>query len=112
MHTTPESGTDYRPRVVRASGPGNDRLRAYCVRCRHVQLFRRIEPEHGCHAMLTLITAGLWLVSWLSVVLVARLSPWRCPRCEWHLPRAVALTARKGKPRTSANDPTMTGTAP
>ncbi|MEQ1860900.1 MAG: hypothetical protein ABMA13_13275 [Chthoniobacteraceae bacterium] len=77
-----------------------------------MQLFRRIQPEHLWHLVLTILTAGLWLVSWVAVVIVARYSPWRCPRCEWHLPRAVAMGARKPASKRSGDDRAMTGTAP
>ena len=41
---------------------------------------RRI-PEHLVHGTLTVLTCGLWGVSWLSVSMVMRGEPWRCRRC-------------------------------
>lgn len=106
MQTTPDSFAAVRPRIIRASGMTSDRLRAYCNRCQHVQLFRHVSLQHRWHLILTLLTGGLWAVSWISAIIYARILPWRCPRCDWTLPRAVALTARaprahSTRPRTS-----------
>ncbi|MDR3403971.1 MAG: hypothetical protein P4L99_15855 [Chthoniobacter sp.] len=38
------------------------------------------------HLFLTILTAGLWLVSWASIYLGHQLRPWRCQQCGWHKP--------------------------
>ncbi|MEI9894708.1 MAG: hypothetical protein WDN28_12665 [Chthoniobacter sp.] len=38
------------------------------------------------HLFLTVITCGLWLVSWASIFLGHQLRPWRCPQCGGHKP--------------------------
>jgi len=41
---------------------------------------RRV-PDHMVHGGLTLVTCGLWLVSWVSMAMVMRGEVWRCTRC-------------------------------
>lgn len=41
---------------------------------------RRV-PEHIVHGTLTVLTCGLWGVSWLSMSVVMKGEPWRCTRC-------------------------------
>jgi hypothetical protein len=62
-----------------------ERLRAYCRTCAHPQEFVRFRPAHGWHCVFTVLTFGLWGVSWLALSLHAWLRPWRCPRCGWPL---------------------------
>jgi len=38
------------------------------------------------HLFLTIVTGGLWLVSWASIFLGHQLRPWRCQQCGWHKP--------------------------
>ena len=65
----------------------NTRIRAFCRRCKHEAEFRRYTPHHRWHLVVTLLTVGLWAVSWLSVCLGAWFRPWRCQRCGWHDPQ-------------------------
>jgi phage FluMu protein Com len=76
-----------------------DRLRAFCPRCQHVQLFKRMPAEHRWHLLITVLTVGLWLVSWLSAVIVCHLQPWRCPRCDLRLPRNASRISRSSASR-------------
>jgi hypothetical protein len=46
-------------------------------------LFEKTEINHGLHLFLSIITVGLWLVSWISLAIVHRLRPWRCLHCGW-----------------------------
>ncbi len=63
-----------------------DKIRAYCLRCRHQQTFVRSQMHHGVHLFFSVITLGLWAVSWLSIYLGHFFRPWRCEHCRWHKP--------------------------
>ena len=63
-----------------------DRIRGYCPRCGHDQLFEKNHIHHGVHLFLTVITFGLWLVSWASITFYHKLRPWRCQQCGWYKP--------------------------
>ena len=63
------------------------RLRAYCPHCNHKQIFVRVRINHWGHFFLTVITAGLWAISWISVYIGSILRPWRCEHCGWHRPQ-------------------------
>lgn len=80
-----------------------DRIRGYCPRCGHDQLFEKDHIHHGIHFFLTIITFGLWLVSWASIALYHRLRPWRCPQCGWYkpLPRAQENATVTSESRSS-----------
>ena len=61
-------------------------LHAYCARCRHRHVFVRTAVNHGFHLFLSVITFGLWLVSWVAVCIGRTMRPWRCEHCGWHKP--------------------------
>ena len=63
-----------------------DKIRAYCRRCRHEQTFVRAQMHHGVHLLFSVLTLGLWAVSWLSIYLGQIFRPWRCEHCRWHKP--------------------------
>lgn len=63
-----------------------DRIRGYCPRCGHDQLFEKGHVHHGVHLFLTVITLGIWLVSWASIYFYHQLRPWRCQQCGWNKP--------------------------
>jgi hypothetical protein len=63
-----------------------DKTRAYCPRCRHTQIFVRAKMHHGVHLLFSVLTLGLWAVSWLSIYLGQHFRPWRCEHCRWHKP--------------------------
>ena len=63
-----------------------DKIRAHCPRCRHQQLFVQAETHHVFHFLLTLCTAGLWVISWLAVCVGKYVRPYRCEHCGWHKP--------------------------
>jgi hypothetical protein len=62
------------------------RLRAHCPRCRHQQVFVQAEINHPLHLVLALLTAGLWIISWLALCIGKVYRPWRCEHCAWHKP--------------------------
>jgi hypothetical protein len=51
----------------------------YCGRCKEPVLVRRRGANHILHLLLTICTAGLWLIVWLGVGI--RFGGWRCTRC-------------------------------
>jgi hypothetical protein len=53
--------------------------RQYCPEDDAMVLAERQAPNHILHLLLTVFTAGLWLIAWLLVVATA--PPFRCPRC-------------------------------
>ena len=55
---------------------------AHCPTCKHTQRFQRVGVNHWLHAFLTVITLGLWGVSWAAVTIGYWLKPWRCKQCE------------------------------
>lgn len=36
---------------------------------------------------MTVLTLGLWLVSWVAICFGAVFRPWRCTHCGWHDPQ-------------------------
>jgi len=63
-----------------------ERIRGYCPRCGHQQLFEKNQIHHGVHFFLTILTLGLWLVSWVAVYVGHQFRPWRCQQCGWYKP--------------------------
>ena len=51
----------------------------FCPNCRQPRNARRKRPNHIVHALLTLATAGLWVVVWL--VDAYGCPAWRCTVC-------------------------------
>lgn len=62
------------------------RTRAYCRRCKHAQSFERGAVNHRLHLLLTILTLGLWSISWVAITLGNIFKPWRCKHCGWHDP--------------------------
>jgi len=83
-----------------------DTIRAYCPSCRHHQTFVRVKTNHWAHLALSVLTCGLWLVSWGAVCLGVLLRPWRCEHCGWHKPefRVHPPTAEKGAEQPQHED--------
>jgi hypothetical protein len=63
-----------------------NKIRAHCPRCRHQQLFVRAKINHLLHFTLSILTAGLWLISWVAICIGRVVRPWRCEHCAWHSP--------------------------
>jgi rubredoxin len=82
-----------------------DRLRIYCPTCAHPQEFTRFRPAHGWHLVFTILTLGLWGISWLALSLHATARPWRCPRCHWVFPgtTAAAVRTKAARPADAAD---------
>ena len=67
-------------------GMKKEKMRAYCRRCRHQQTFVRARMHHRVHLLFSVLTLGLWAVSWLAIYLAHFFRPWRCEHCRWHKP--------------------------
>ncbi len=74
-----------------------NRLYAHCQRCRHKQVFVKATINHLMHLILTVFTAGLWLVSWFAVCIGQKLRPWRCEHCGWREPLLGAVCTQTTK---------------
>ena len=61
-------------------------IRAYCARCRHKQSFVLTKVNHTVHLVFTILTLGLWGISWAAHTVGMVLRPWRCKHCGWHKP--------------------------
>ncbi|MEI6350590.1 MAG: hypothetical protein WCP06_05725 [Verrucomicrobiota bacterium] len=58
-----------------------EHIRAHCPRCRHRQIFKREEIHHRLHFILTILSLGLWGISWLAIIIGARFRPYHCDQC-------------------------------
>jgi len=63
-----------------------NKIRAHCPTCQHQQIFVRAQINHSLHFILTLITAGLWAISWVALCIGRYVRPWRCEHCGCHTP--------------------------
>ena len=63
------------------------KIRAYCSRCRHKQSFELTHTNHMLHLALSILSLGLWTISWVSLAIGIRKNPWRCKHCGWNKPK-------------------------
>lgn len=52
----------------------------YCHNCECERGHSQPAPNHVVHLILTLLTAGFWLIVWLIVAMTAT-QKWTCSRC-------------------------------
>jgi hypothetical protein len=52
---------------------------AFCKQCGRQVLARRTAPSHLFHAIMTILTLGVWLIIWLIAALGS--GAWRCSVC-------------------------------
>ena len=71
--------------------PRPQQIHAYCQRCQHTQLFVPHEVNHKAYLGLSLLSLGLWAVSWVAACIGARIYPWRCEHCGWQKPEFNSL---------------------
>jgi hypothetical protein len=74
-----------------------NKVRAHCSRCRHEQLFIRAELNHPLHLALTVVTLGLWTVSWAALCIGKLMRPWRCEHCGWHNPEFEGRSSKSAR---------------
>lgn len=53
----------------------------YCENCDEYVLARRKGTNHVLHAVLAVVTAGLWLLVWPVVAWINRAQPYLCQPC-------------------------------
>jgi hypothetical protein len=89
------------------SEPGLEGFTAHCPRCRQESLFVEAHIAHRKHLLLTLVTAGLWLVPWCALILGKTLRPYRCYVCGWHKPefRKTTQISLPHRPATASITP-------
>lgn len=58
-----------------------DTHKFFCTRCTAERTFRRLKVNHRFHLIISIVTGGLWLISWLGVVVARRFQPWYCSIC-------------------------------
>ena len=62
--------------------------------------------HHGVHLLFSILTLGLWTVSWLAIYIARLFRPWRCEHCRWHKPEFTTDTQKlAARNRTSAGVP-------
>ena len=59
----------------------------FCKHCDRKTLLRRKRPNHVLHLLLTIITAGIWLIVWILVSI--QIGGWRCSQCGSKTARAM-----------------------
>lgn len=53
--------------------------RQYCPEDDEMVLAERQTPNHILHLLLTLVTAGFWIIIWGMMIVLS--DPFRCPQC-------------------------------
>jgi len=51
----------------------------YCKRCEKHVLAQKKTANHILHLLLSIFTAGLWIIMWILVGI--RIGGWRCSQC-------------------------------
>ncbi|MCP4076353.1 MAG: hypothetical protein GY744_09230 [Gammaproteobacteria bacterium] len=51
----------------------------YCKNCKENRKVERADTNHILHLLLSIITAGLWLIVWLLISV--KIGGWRCSTC-------------------------------
>lgn len=72
---------------------------AHCPTCAHTQRFQRAHVNHGFHAVMTVLTLGLWAFSWMAVWIGHRFAPWRCRQCGSNAPDFSRVVVRRRSSR-------------
>jgi hypothetical protein len=57
---------------------------AHCAHCRAERLFVHVRVAVWRHALLAVLTGGLWLMVWAALMMGKWMRPWRCAVCGWH----------------------------
>jgi len=63
------------------SGRKTEEASAACPVCDRKTLARRKAVDHAGHLLLAIITAGIWMPIWLTVLVHAKRQPYRCMQC-------------------------------
>lgn len=65
----------------------------YCPTEDRLVLGERKTPNHILHLLLTVLTAGAWLIVWLILMLLHR--PYKCPSCGGKTSSALIAKMRR-----------------
>ncbi|HEY2343358.1 MAG TPA: hypothetical protein VGH90_10030 [Chthoniobacteraceae bacterium] len=65
-----------------------------CPHCKRRGTIRPIRINHWLHFVLMLLTAFIWGLSWLALVLGQRRWPFQCKRCGVRIAGGAILTAK------------------
>jgi len=80
----------------------SEKLRFECKQCRTTTLFYKPKVRHFLHLILAVLTGGLWLISYIAIVIGHPFRFWTCAACG-HLQQAP------GTGYTMGNDWRKTG---
>jgi len=72
----------------KSEGLGSQRT-GFVAHCPHCGAERPFVPARVAvwrHAVLSVLTGGLWLVPWAAMLMGKSMRPWRCAACGWHKP--------------------------
>lgn len=56
-------------------------IQRHCKTCQQKRPFERTGLNHLLHLLLTLVTAGLWLIIWIVLGIFNCFTPYRCRFC-------------------------------
>jgi hypothetical protein len=59
----------------------------FCKKCDHQVMIRRKGTSHVLHLLLTILTAGIWLIVWILVSI--KVGGWRCSQCGLSVSRSL-----------------------
>lgn len=60
---------------------GTRKERRYCPDDDRMVLAEKQTPNHLLHLVLSVLTAGVWIIVWVILVIGADLGTYRCPYC-------------------------------
>lgn len=60
---------------------GTVKLRRYCPEDDRMVLAEKQTPNHILHLLLSIVTAGVWIIVWILVALGNDFAAYRCPHC-------------------------------
>lgn len=52
----------------------------YCTHCQKNTMVTGTKPNHVLHLVLSILTAGIWLIVWL-LVSIGKMGGYRCTQC-------------------------------
>jgi len=91
--------------ILKVEHEKQEHFQAHCTRCKCGRMFVKHQVNHAGHLLATLLTGGLWAISWIAVCIEGSLRPWRCEVCGWHKPecRVSPSTAAVAKASLHSN---------
>lgn len=60
---------------------GIAKSRRYCYEEDRMVLAERPTPNHILHLLLSVVTAGLWIIVWIILTIGADFNSYKCPSC-------------------------------